>query len=84
MLGGAYLECLGGSLMLLLQLLQLLLLLLLHVCHSVAMLLLHAGNSGSMLLLCGPQFSLQALSLGLAVTNLVPVTSKHVHAVLKS
>ena len=84
MLAGAYLKCLSGSLILLLQLLQLLLLRLLHVCQGVAMLLLHAGNKGSMLLLCGPQLSLQPLSLGLAFTDLVPVTSSHVHAVLKS
>ena len=77
MLGGAYLECLDGSLMLLLQLLQLVLLLLLQVSQCMAMLPLHAGHSGSMLLLCCPQLGLQALSLGLAVFDLMPVMSKH-------
>ena len=41
------------------------------------MLLLHAGDSCSMLLLCCPQLGLEALSLGLAVTNLMPEISKH-------
>ena len=82
MLGGAYLECLDGSLTLLLQLLQLVLLLLLQVSECVAMLLLHAGHSGSMLLLCCPHLGLQSLSLGLAVTDLMPVISKYVHAML--
>ena len=57
--------------MLQLLLLQPLLLLLLQVSQSVAMLLLHACYSGSMLLLCCSQFSLQALSLGLAVHHLM-------------
>ena len=59
--------------MLLLQLQQLLLLLLLQVSECMAMLPLHAGYTGSMLLLCSSQLSLQALSLGLAVTDLMPV-----------
>ena len=84
MQGSAYLECLDGSVMLLLQLLQLLLLLFLHICQDVPMLLLHAGNTGSMLLLCCARLGLQALSLGLAITDLVPIISEHVHAVLNA
>ena len=84
MQGSAYLECLDGSFMLLLQLLQLLLLLFLHISQDVPMLLLHAGNTGSMLLLCCTRLGLQALSLGLAVTDLVPVIPKCIHAVLNA
>ena len=68
----AYLKSLKGQLMLPLLLIQLVLILLLYVIKGVVMLLLHAGYSDCMLLLHGSELSLQALCLGLAITDLMP------------